>query len=97
MVALAKISAAFGFGFKHLSSGEQFSAILALLLYRLLQQEKKACVQTIFCLSCEAEARHMYCFSGVVVGVNLFCIYVIFSNIVRVRAMKLGSCIHLEG
>ena len=33
-----------------------------------------------FCLACEAEARHMYCFSGVVVvvvvgdvgGVNLF-------------------------
>ena len=60
MVALAKISAAFGFGFKHLSSVEQFSAILALLLYRLLQQEKTACVQTIFCLSCEAGARHMF-------------------------------------
>ena len=30
-----------------------------------------------FCLACEAEARHMYCFSGVVVvggggGVNFF-------------------------
>ena len=37
---------------------------------------------TIFCLACEAEARHMYCFSGVVVvvvvgvvgGVNFLCL-----------------------
>ena len=31
-----------------------------------------------FCLACEAEARHMYCFSGgvvvVVVGVNFLCL-----------------------
>ena len=46
-----------------------------------------------FCLACEAEARHMYCFSGVVVvvvvggGVNFF--------VFRARAMELGSCIHL--
>ena len=38
---------------------------------------------TIYCLACEAEARHMYCFSGVVVvvvvvvgvgGVNFLCL-----------------------
>ena len=37
----------------------------------------------VFCLACEAEARHMYCFSGVVVvvvvgggggGVNFLCL-----------------------
>ena len=54
-----------------------------------------------FCLACEAEARHMYCFSGcgvvvVVGGINFFCVYVIFSETIRARAMKLGSCIHLE-
>ena len=26
-----------------------------------------------------------------------FCIWVIFSETIRARAMKLGSCIHLEG
>ena len=36
---------------------------------------------TIYCLACEAEARHMYCFSGGVVvvgggggGVNFLCL-----------------------
>ena len=26
--------------------------------------------QAVFCLACEAEARHMYCFSGVIVVVG---------------------------
>ena len=51
-------------------------------------------------IACKAEARHMYCFSGVDVigsgGVNIFCVKVIFSETIRARAMKLGSCIHLE-
>ena len=56
---------------------------------------------TIFsdCLACEAEARHMYCFSGgviVVVGVNFFVFRSFSSETIRARAMKLGSCIHLE-
>ena len=56
-----------------------------------------------FCLACEAEARHMYYFSGVVVvvvvvggGVNFLVLRPFFSDTIRARAMKLGSCIHLE-
>ena len=50
----------------------------------------------IYCLACEAEARHMYCFSGVVGisggGVNFLCL----GHFFRARAMNVGSCIHLE-
>ena len=55
-----------------------------------------------FCLACEAEARHMYCFSGVVVvvgGVNFFEFLHLghfFSETIRARGMKLGSRIHLD-
>ena len=58
---------------------------------------------SFYCLECEAEARHMYCFSGVVVvvvggggGVNFLLSFCIFSGTIRSRAMELGSCIHLE-
>ena len=56
----------------------------------------------VFCLACEAEARHMYFSGGGVVvvivvggGVNFF-VFRSFSETIRARAMKLGSCIHLE-
>ena len=48
------------------------------LLYPVLEtQENKLVAQSFYCLACEAEARHMYCFSGVVVvavvgGVNFY-------------------------
>ena len=51
-----------------------------------------------FCLACEAEARHMYCFSGIGVisgGVNFLCLGH-FLRTIRARAIKLWSCIHLE-
>ena len=42
----------------------------------------------------------MYCFSGVVnvvvVGVNFFVFRFFFSEAIRARAMKLGSCMHLK-
>ena len=58
-----------------------------------------------YCLACEAETRHMYCFSGVVLvvvvggGVNfrrVFCVKVIFAETRRARAIKLWSSLHLK-
>ena len=36
---------------------------------------------TSFCLACEAEARHMYCFSGGDSGVNFFAFRSIFRKL----------------
>ena len=111
------------------------SEAYVLLFRRRRRWRKLFCVKVIFsetirarvkiiyfCFACEAEARHMYCFSGVVVFLSrlrsrsetyvllfrrrrcrhrrwrhkLFCVKVIFSETIRARAMKLGSCIHLK-
>ena len=63
-------------------------------------------LMTDYCLACEAKARHRYCFSRVVVivvvvvggGINFveFCVKVFFSETIRARAMKPGSCVQLK-
>ena len=51
-------------------------------LNKVAHASKATAVMRVYCLACEAEARHMYCFSGVVVvvvvvvggGVNFLCL-----------------------
>ena len=61
---------------------KDLSGSVSVVFLPALQQNRSinegARAVTIFCLACEAEARHMYCFFGVVVvvvvggGVNFF-------------------------
>ena len=84
--------------FRHLSKGDNCDFLLASTDVGWVQ----GCA-VYFCLTCEAEARHRYCFSGVVVvvvdivggGINFF-VFRSFSQKKRARAMNLGHAYILK-